>query len=65
MKRSYLMGAAAWAVLLASSLASGAAQAAIVANGSFESGFTGWTPGGTSTDPFPPVVIPYNSGRCR
>ena len=32
-------------------------------NGSFETGdFTGWTVGGTSGDPFPPVVIPYNSG---
>lgn len=49
-------------VLTASAFVAVPASAAIVANGSFENGFTGWTLGGTSTDPYPPVVIPYNSG---
>lgn len=30
-------------------------------NGSFESGFTGWTVGGVSDDGYPPVVIDYGS----
>ncbi len=37
-----------------------ASAANLLVNGSFESGFTGWTLGGSSGDPYPPVVIPYN-----
>jgi hypothetical protein len=41
---------------------SGAAQAAnVLTNGSFESGFTGWTLNGTVGDAFPATIIDYNS----
>jgi len=50
-------------VLLA--LASGVAAAGpvvnLVTNGSFESGLTGWTIGGTDAQKYPPVAINYNS----
>lgn len=46
-------------VLLAFAPAANAAN--LLTNGSFESGFAGWTLGGGAADGFPPVVIPYNS----
>lgn len=52
-------------VLLA--LACGAASAApvnLVTNGSFESGLSGWTIGGTDAQNFPPVAIYYGSGTA-
>jgi len=42
-------------------MASPAGAANLLVDGSFESGFSGWTLGGTSGDGFPPVVISYNS----
>jgi PEP-CTERM motif len=50
------------AVLLAGAgFVSQASAANIVQNGSFETGFTNWTLGGT-VDSYPAVVIPYNTG---
>lgn len=50
------------ALLAGSVLAVSPASAAnMLTNGSFESGFTGWTVGGVSDDGFPPVAITYNS----
>lgn len=47
-------------LLAVSAIAATPASAAnLLVNGSFESGFTGWTLGGSSGDGFPPVVIPY------
>lgn len=54
-----LFGATALAVALSST--PGLAATNLLANGSFESGFSGWTLGGTETQGFPAVVIPYNS----
>jgi hypothetical protein len=39
----------------------GQAATNLLTNGSFESGFSGWTLSGTATDGYPAVVIPYNS----
>lgn len=52
------------AVGLLFALAAGVASALpvnLVSNGSFESGLTGWTIGGTDSQGFPPVAIFYNS----
>lgn len=50
------------AFLASAIVAAAPAQAAnLLVNGSFESGFTGWTVGGVSDDGFPPVVITYNT----
>jgi hypothetical protein len=38
-----------------------AAAANLVVNGSFESGLSGWSVGGTDLQGFPPVAITYNS----
>ncbi len=52
----------ATAVLLGGAATAVQASAAnLVANGSFESGFTGWTLSGPAADGDPAVVIPYNS----
>lgn len=51
-----------YALVAAAFLLPAQAQAANqLVNGSFESGFAGWTLGGGAPDGFPPVVIPYNS----
>jgi hypothetical protein len=55
MKSSSIFGIVVSAVILSSS----AASAAVIANGSFEAGFTGWTVS-SGTDPqYAPVVIQY------
>ncbi len=55
-------------ILLASALACvaslPAAAANLVTNGSFESGLTGWTIGGTDPQGFPPVAITYGSATA-
>jgi PEP-CTERM motif len=51
----------AFALLASVALTAPAQAQNLLTNGSFESGFAGWTLGGTSGDGFPPVVIPYNS----
>ena len=58
-----LLSKIATAVALTASL--GAAQAAnLVMNGSFESGLSGWTIGGTDLQGYPPVAITYNSASA-
>jgi hypothetical protein len=53
---------AASLAIAASAMMAGTSSAAnLVVNGSFESGLSGWTIGGTWTDPYPPVAIFYNS----
>lgn len=54
--RNLIIGAVALSALAAPAFAANQ-----LVNGSFESGFTGWTVGGVSDDGYPPVVIPYNS----
>jgi MYXO-CTERM domain-containing protein len=56
-------------ILLATALIGALAAPAVaatnlVANGSFESGLTGWTIGGTETQGFPPAAIFYNSATA-
>jgi hypothetical protein len=49
------------ATVFAASLTGAASAANLVTNGSFESGLTGWTIGGTTGGGFPPVAIFYGS----
>jgi len=57
-RRTALLG-----MVLAAALATPATAANIVINGSFESGLTGWTIGGTDTQGFPPVAISYGAAQ--
>jgi hypothetical protein len=59
MKSTSLFAGAAVAALLIAAPATAAPN--LVTNGSFESGFSGWTLTGTAGDGDPAVVIPYNS----
>ncbi|WP_294537146.1 hypothetical protein [uncultured Rhodoblastus sp.] len=61
MKKHILLSAVALACTLAV-VSPGQAATNLLTNGSFESGFSGWTLTGTATDGYPAVVIPYNSG---
>jgi len=54
--RYFILGAVALSALSAPAFAGNQ-----LVNGSFESGFTGWTVGGVSDDGYPPVVISYNN----
>lgn len=49
---------------LAVAASSASAAPNLVVNGSFESGLSGWTIGGTDLQGFPPVAITYNSATA-
>ena len=48
-------------LLVAFSVTPSSAATNLITNGSFESGFSGWTLGGTESQGYPAVVIDYNS----
>lgn len=51
------------ATALALTASLGVAHANLVTNGSFESGLTGWTIGGTDVQGYPPVAIYYGAAQ--